>query len=96
MIFILAFLALFEPGDRVAVACPGYPPYRHILAALGCEPVLIETTEETRWAITVEALLAAHESAGSFLYGPPGELEETVDSDAGDATDEPRTGEEPG
>src|SRR5687768_16959410 len=29
--FILAFLALFEPGDRVAVACPGYPPYRHIL-----------------------------------------------------------------
>ena len=31
--FILAFLALFEPGDRVAVALPGYPPYRHILRA---------------------------------------------------------------
>ena len=42
--FVLAFLALFEPGDRVAVAVPGYPPYRHILTALGCEPVLIETT----------------------------------------------------
>src|SRR4051795_357340 len=41
--FILAFLALFEPGDRVAVTVPGYPPYRHILTALGCEPVLIET-----------------------------------------------------
>ena len=41
--FILAFLALFEPGDRVALANPGYPPYRHILTALGCEPVLIET-----------------------------------------------------
>src|SRR6516165_7721954 len=40
--FILAFLALFEPGDRVAVAVPGYPPYRHILNALGCEPILIE------------------------------------------------------
>src|SRR5882757_10874595 len=39
--FILAFLALFEPGDRVAVALPGYPPYRHILTALGCEPVMI-------------------------------------------------------
>ena len=37
--FILAFLAAFEPGDRVAVALPGYPPYRHILTALGCEPV---------------------------------------------------------
>ena len=42
--FILAFLALFEPGDRVAIALPGYPPYRHILTALGCEPVAIETT----------------------------------------------------
>src|SRR3954467_12808841 len=39
--FILAFLSLFEPGDRVAVTVPGYPPYRHILTALGCEPVLI-------------------------------------------------------
>ncbi|MFX8199514.1 aminotransferase class I/II-fold pyridoxal phosphate-dependent enzyme, partial [Acinetobacter baumannii] len=29
--FILAFLSMFEPGDRVAVTVPGYPPYRHIL-----------------------------------------------------------------
>jgi aspartate/methionine/tyrosine aminotransferase len=58
--FILAFLAMFEPGDRVAVTVPGYPPYRHILTALGCEPVLIETSNETRHALTGEALLAAH------------------------------------
>jgi aspartate/methionine/tyrosine aminotransferase len=58
--FILAFLAAFEPGDRVAVPLPGYPPYRHILTALGCEPVGIQTNEETRWSITGEALLAAH------------------------------------
>jgi aspartate/methionine/tyrosine aminotransferase len=58
--FILAILALFEPGDRVAVTVPGYPPYRHILTALGCEPVLIETSSETRHALTGEALLAAH------------------------------------
>src|SRR6201986_3509428 len=58
--FILAFLALFEPGDRVAVTVPGYPPYRHILTALGCEPVLIETSSETRHALTGEALLGAH------------------------------------
>jgi aspartate/methionine/tyrosine aminotransferase len=61
--FILAFLAMFEPGDRVAVTLPGYPPYRHILTALGCEPVLIETTSETRHALTGEALLAAHRKA---------------------------------
>jgi aspartate/methionine/tyrosine aminotransferase len=58
--FILAFLALFEPGDRVAVALPGYPPYRHILRALGCEPVPIETTRAGRWAITPEMLVATH------------------------------------
>jgi aspartate/methionine/tyrosine aminotransferase len=58
--FILAFLAMFEPGDRVAVAEPGYPPYRHILTALGCEPVSIPISEETRWALTVDAVLGAH------------------------------------
>jgi aspartate/methionine/tyrosine aminotransferase len=61
--FILTFLALFEPGDRVAVALPGYPPYRHILSALGCEAVTIETTQATRWAITREMLLAEHRKA---------------------------------
>jgi aspartate/methionine/tyrosine aminotransferase len=58
--FILAFLAMFEPGERVAIANPGYPPYRHILSALGCEPVLIETGAATRFAITGEGLRAAH------------------------------------
>src|SRR5581483_7489208 len=58
--FMLAFLAAFSAGDRVAVALPGYPPYRHILSALGCQPVLIETHAETRWSITGESLLAAH------------------------------------
>jgi aspartate/methionine/tyrosine aminotransferase len=71
--FILAFLAMFEPGDRVAVTVPGYPPYRHILTALGCEPVLIETSGETRHALTGEALLAAHRKSplSGVLVGSP-------------------------
>jgi aspartate/methionine/tyrosine aminotransferase len=71
--FILAFLAMFEPGDRIAVTVPGYPPYRHILSALGCEPVLIETSSETRHALTGEALLAAHRKAPlkGVLVGSP-------------------------
>jgi aspartate/methionine/tyrosine aminotransferase len=71
--FILAFLAMFEPGDRVAVTVPGYPPYRHILTALGCEPVLIETSSETRHALTGEALLAAHQRTPlkGVLVGSP-------------------------
>lgn len=71
--FILAFLVMFEPGDRVAVTVPGYPPYRHILTALGCEPVLIETSSDTRHALTGEALLAAHRKAPlkGVLVGSP-------------------------
>ena len=73
--FILAFLAMFEPGDRVAVTVPGYPPYRHILTALGCEPVLIETSSDTRHALTGEALLAAHRKTPlkGVLVGSPGQ-----------------------
>ncbi len=71
--FILAFLSLFEPGDRVALANPGYPPYRHILSALGCQPVLIETSEQTRWALSPEALIATHRKtplAGLVVASP--------------------------
>jgi aspartate/methionine/tyrosine aminotransferase len=40
--FNLAFLAMFDAGDRVAIAAPGYPAYRNIMAALGLEVVEIE------------------------------------------------------
>ena len=33
--FTLAFLACFDPGDRVGVVEPGYPCYRNTLLALG-------------------------------------------------------------
>jgi aspartate/methionine/tyrosine aminotransferase len=54
--FPLAFLAAFDPGDRVAMAAPFYPPYVNILAALGIEPVILETNAETRFQPTVELL----------------------------------------
>lgn len=71
--FLFAFLSLFEPGERVGIANPGYPPYRHILTALGCEPVLIETGPQTRWAVTPETLLATHartKLAGVLIASP--------------------------
>ena len=83
--FILAFLALFEPGERVALANPGYPPYRHILSALGCEPVLIQTTADTRWAMTGEALLAAHRRAplaGLLIASPANPTGTMMSADA--------------
>jgi len=54
--FNLAFLALFDAGDRVAIARPGYPAYRNILAALGIETVEIEVNAENGFTLTPEAL----------------------------------------
>jgi len=83
--FILAFLSMFEPGDRVALANPGYPPYRHILSALGCEPVLIETSAETRWALSAKALIAAHQRTplkGVVIASPANPTGTMMDADA--------------
>lgn len=64
--FLLAFLAAFEVGDRVAMARPGYPCYRNVLAALGCEVVEIPTGPETRFQPTVEQVAALQESGGGI------------------------------
>ena len=40
--FNLIFLGAFDPGDRIAMASPGYPAYRNILKALGLVAVEIE------------------------------------------------------
>jgi aspartate/methionine/tyrosine aminotransferase len=83
--FILAFLALFEAGDRVALANPGYPPYRHILSALGCEPVLIETSAETRWVLSAKALIAEHRKnplQGVVIASPANPTGTMMDADA--------------
>jgi aspartate/methionine/tyrosine aminotransferase len=83
--FVLAFLSLFEPSDRVALANPGYPPYRHILSALGCEPVLIETSAETRWALSAKALIAVHRRAplkGVVIASPANPTGTMMDPDA--------------
>jgi aspartate/methionine/tyrosine aminotransferase len=62
--FLLAFLALFDAGARVALPSPGYPCYRHILSALGCASPLIETSPETRWMPTLDQLAALDRDVG--------------------------------
>jgi aspartate/methionine/tyrosine aminotransferase len=54
--FPLAFLAAFNPGDRVALTAPFYPPYVNILTALGITPVILPAGPETRFQPTVEML----------------------------------------
>jgi aspartate/methionine/tyrosine aminotransferase len=54
--FVLSFLSAFDPGDRVAMASPGYPCYRNILSAFGIESVLLLTEPEHRFQPTPELL----------------------------------------
>jgi len=54
--FVLAFVAAFDAGDRVALADPGYPGVRNILMALDIEPVRLPTGPETRFQPTPELL----------------------------------------
>ncbi|PSJ60077.1 pyridoxal phosphate-dependent aminotransferase [Kumtagia ephedrae] len=56
--FNLAFLAMFDPGDAVAIASPGYPAYRNIMAALGLDVVEVEMEEAP--FLTARQLAAAH------------------------------------
>jgi aspartate/methionine/tyrosine aminotransferase len=68
--FQLAFLAAFEPGDRVALAAPGYPAYRNILTALDLEPVLIEVGENAHYQPNPDLLAEAGDLAGLIVASP--------------------------
>lgn len=57
--FLLSFLALFDPGSRVAIASPGYPAYRNIMKVLNIEPVLIPCTVQSGFQVTPELLQRA-------------------------------------
>jgi len=54
--FVLAFLALFDKGTKVALPVPGYPCYPHILRALDIEPLLVQTGPQTRWSLDCDHL----------------------------------------
>jgi aspartate/methionine/tyrosine aminotransferase len=58
--FTLGFLSMFEVGDRVAIASPGYPAYRNILKALSLDVVEIPTGADTRYALTAELIEKVH------------------------------------
>ena len=71
--FVLAFLALFDAGAKVALPSPGYPCYRHTLTALGQTPVLISTDAASRWMPTasqVEEAKRRDAIAGLVIASP--------------------------
>lgn len=62
--FMLAFMAAFDPGDRVALARPGYPAYKNILTALGIEVVELDCGPDARYQPTVSQLQQAYYEGG--------------------------------
>ncbi len=79
--FILAFAALFDAGERVALGEPGYPSYRQILRAMSLQPVGIPTRPEDRYQPRppdipddVAGLILASPGNPSGTMLPPAEL----------------------
>jgi aspartate/methionine/tyrosine aminotransferase len=71
--FVLAFLALFDPGAKVALPSPGYPCYRHILTALGQTPVPLVTDAGARWmptAAQIDEAVRGDGIAGLVIASP--------------------------
>jgi len=70
--FVLAFLAILDPGAAFGLPSPGYPCYRQVLKALGMRPHLLETSGPGRWMPTVADVdrLAAEGAAGLLLASP--------------------------
>jgi len=69
--FLLAFLAAFAPGDRVAVAAPGYPAYRNILKAVGVECVPVPVGPASRWQLTAAVLEALEGRLDGVVVASP-------------------------
>ncbi len=62
--FVLAFLAAFDSGARVALASPGYPCYRQIMKTLGMKPVSLATRAAQHWNPSPADLEAAAADGG--------------------------------
>lgn len=76
--FLLTFLACFDVGDRVAIASPGYPCYRNILTALGCEVVEIECSAPTRFQPTAAMLADVDPPVQGVIIASPANPTGTV------------------
>ncbi|MAW87606.1 MAG: 1-aminocyclopropane-1-carboxylate deaminase [Phyllobacteriaceae bacterium] len=69
--FNLAFLAMFDPGDRVAITAPGYPAYRNILKALGL--AVVEIPLDPDGYLKADQVEAAHRQGplAGVLFASP-------------------------
>jgi len=69
--FPLAYLAAFNPGDRIALAAPYYPPYVNIATALGLRPVILPCGLETGFHPTIAMLRALDPKPDGLIIASP-------------------------
>ena len=68
---VLALASTFNPGDRVALARPGYVAYRNTLKALHLEPVEIACGAESRFQLTAAHLAALDPAPAGVIVASP-------------------------
>jgi len=69
--FLLAFLACFDAGDKVAIGEPYYPGYLNILSALDLQVVTVPTTHADRFQPTPARLDATNTDLKGLLVASP-------------------------
>ena len=68
---VLALSSAFSPGDRIALARPGYVAYRNTLKALNITPVEIACGPAVRYQLTAEALAALDPAPKGVILASP-------------------------
>jgi aspartate/methionine/tyrosine aminotransferase len=68
---VLALASLFEPGDRVALARPGYVAYRNVLRGLHLVPLEIGCGPETRYQLDAAHLAALEPAPAGVIVASP-------------------------
>jgi aspartate/methionine/tyrosine aminotransferase len=68
---VLALISSFSPGQRVALARPGYVAYRNSLKALNLAPVEIPCGADVRFQLTARALDALDPAPDGVIIASP-------------------------
>lgn len=79
---VLALSTLFKPGDRIALARPGYVAYRNTLRALHLEPVEIACGPDTRFQLTAAQLQVLDPAPAGVIIASPANPTGTIIPDA--------------
>jgi aspartate/methionine/tyrosine aminotransferase len=79
---VLGLSAAFSPGDRIAMARPGYVAYRNVVKALHMVPVEIACGPEARFQLTAAALAALEPAPAGVIVASPANPTGTIIDEA--------------